>query len=157
MKSQIDSDTIMVYTSYPNYPYGTVDDVHQIAKICRKKKTPMHIDMCLGGFIVPFLQNGKGDSMLEIPEGTTSISLDPHKYGLAAKGSSIVLYSDERIQREQFFTTDKWPGGLYATPTISGSRSGAPIASTWISIMKIGVNGFTQNAKNVQSGNLKNK
>ena len=27
MKSKIDSNTICVYTSYPNYPYGTVDPI----------------------------------------------------------------------------------------------------------------------------------
>ena len=56
MKSLIDSNTICVYTSCPNYPYGTVDNIEEIAKYCHKKKVPVHIDMCLGGFLVPFLQ-----------------------------------------------------------------------------------------------------
>lgn len=56
MKSLIDSNTICVYTSFPNYPYGTVDDIAEIAKYCNKKKVPVHVDMCLGGFVVPFLQ-----------------------------------------------------------------------------------------------------
>ena len=90
--------------------------------------------------------------MLKIPSGVTSISLDPHKYGLSAKGASIILYSHPKIQREQFFITGHWPGGLYGTPTFSGSRSGAPIASTWVSMMKTGVNGYTKNAENVQKG-----
>lgn len=57
MKRQMDSNTICVYTSYPNYPYGTVDDIETITQICRKKNVPIHLDMCLGGFIVPFLSN----------------------------------------------------------------------------------------------------
>jgi sphinganine-1-phosphate aldolase len=60
MKSKIDSNTICVYTSYPNYPYGTVDPIEQIAKICLKKGIPVHVDMCLGGFVVPFLKKENG-------------------------------------------------------------------------------------------------
>ena len=56
MKSKIDSNTICVYTSYPNYPYGTVDPIDEIATYCKKKNVPIHIDMCLGGFLVPFLK-----------------------------------------------------------------------------------------------------
>lgn len=57
MKSCIDSNTICVYTSYPNYPYGTVDPIDKIAQYCMKRNLPVHVDMCLGGFIVPFLKN----------------------------------------------------------------------------------------------------
>ena len=55
-KRQIDSNTIGVYTSCPNYPYGTVDPIENIASICSKKNIPVHIDMCLGGYLVPFLK-----------------------------------------------------------------------------------------------------
>lgn len=60
MKRNIDDNTIAVYTSYPNYPYGTVDPIHNIAKICKNKNVPVHLDMCLGGFLVPFLKNKEG-------------------------------------------------------------------------------------------------
>lgn len=56
IKKQIDSNTICVYTSFPNYPYGTVDPINDIALICKKKNVPVHVDMCLGGFLVPFLK-----------------------------------------------------------------------------------------------------
>jgi sphinganine-1-phosphate aldolase len=57
MKKNIDSNTICVYTSYPNYPYGNVDPIHVIGPICKKKNIPVHVDMCLGGFLVPFLDS----------------------------------------------------------------------------------------------------
>ena len=105
MKSKIDSNTICVYTSYPNYPYGTVDDVETISKICKKRGVPVHMDMCLGGFIVPFLTKDNGEPMLEIPDGITSISLDAHKYGLSAKGASTLLFSSEKYRKHQLFVT----------------------------------------------------
>ena len=57
MKKNIDSNTICVYTSYPNYPYGNIDPIHVIGPICKKKNIPVHVDMCLGGFLVPFLDS----------------------------------------------------------------------------------------------------
>jgi sphinganine-1-phosphate aldolase len=72
----------------------------------------------------------------------TSISADPHKYGLAGKGVSILLFSSERYRKHQFFVTTYWPGGLYGTPGIAGSRSGVFIASAWISMMKLGTKGY---------------
>lgn len=76
--------------------------------------------------------------------------MDPHKYGLSAKGASVLLYSSEKYRKEQYFGTTYWPGGLYGTYGIAGSRSGVNIASAWISMMKMGVNGYTENAKLVQ-------
>lgn len=73
-----------------------------------------------------------------MPEGVTSVSLDPHKYGLAAKGASISLFSDEKYRNSHMFATTFWPGGLYATSGLAGSRSGTPISASWISMMRLG-------------------
>ena len=88
IKPLIDENTICVYTSYPNYPYGTSDDIRAIGAYCGKRGVPVHADMCLGGFICP-LQEEKW----RVPKGVTSISVDPHKYGLSAKGVSVLLFS----------------------------------------------------------------
>ena len=52
--------------------------------------------MCLGGFVAPFIEEN-----WKLPEGATSISADPHKYGLSAKGISILLYSSEKYRKNQ--------------------------------------------------------
>ena len=88
MKSAIDENTICVYASYPNYPYGTADQIEVIGPYCNKRKVPVHLDMCLGGFVTPFLEKD-----WKVSEGVTSISADPHKYGLSAKGVSVLLFS----------------------------------------------------------------
>lgn len=153
MKSKIDNDTIGVYTSFPNYPYGTIDPIHKIAKYCEPRGIPIHIDMCLGGFLVPFLNDPvTNQPLLNIPKGVTTISVDAHKYGLAGKGSSVLLYSSAEIRKHQFFVTSCWPGGLYGTVGISGSRSGVGIASAWISMMKMGLSGYKKSAESVQKG-----
>ena len=137
MKNAIDSQTICVYTSYPNYPFGTVDPIDVIGPYCQRKGVAVHADMCLGGYVAPFLEKN-----WKLPDGITSVSADSHKYGLAAKGVSVLLYSDYKYLNHQFFVTIFWPGGLYGTPGFSGSRSGVFIASAWISMMKLGRKGY---------------
>lgn len=147
MKSAIDDQTICVYTSYPNYPYGTCDPIDIIGPYCLKRDIPVHVDMCLGGFVCPFLQEN-----WKLPPGITSVSADPHKYGLAGKGVSVLLFSSEKYRKHQFFVTSFWPGGLYGTPGVAGSRTGVYIASAWISMMKLGYKGFQENARLVRDG-----
>jgi sphinganine-1-phosphate aldolase len=56
--------------------------------------------MCLGGFLVPFLKKYQNEKQqFKMPDGVTSISLDPHKYGLSAKGASVCLFSDDLYRR----------------------------------------------------------
>ncbi len=80
--------------------------------------------------------------------------MDVHKFGLAGKGASVLLYSSAKLRAEQFFTTSCWPGGIYGTVGLAGSRSGVAIASAWISMMKMGMEGFRKSALSVQSGKI---
>lgn len=101
--------------------------------------------MCLGGFVSPFIEED-----WSIPKGVTTISADPHKYGLAAKGISVLLYSSDKYRKHQYFSTKYWPGGLYITHGLSGSRSGLYVASAWISMMKLGAKGYRDNARQLR-------
>lgn len=87
--------------------------------------------------------------MFTVPKGVSSISMDCHKYGLAAKGCSVLLFSHEKYRKGHFFVTTEWPGGYYGTIGITGSRSGSPSASAWISMMKMGIKGYIKNANSV--------
>jgi sphinganine-1-phosphate aldolase len=46
------------------------------------------------------------------------------QYGFAPKGSSVVLYSDPKFRHHQFCVSTDWPGGVYGSPTVNGSRAG---------------------------------
>jgi glutamate/tyrosine decarboxylase-like PLP-dependent enzyme len=81
--------------------------------------------------------------------GVTSISADTHKYGYAAKGTSVVLYRGEELRHYQFYTSTEWPGGLYFSPTLAGSRPGALSAACWASMLTMGADGYTQAAKKI--------
>ena len=76
-----------------------------------------------GGFLIPFM-NDAGFPLepfdFRVP-GVTSISADTHKYGFAPKGSSVILYSEPIYRHYQWFSFVDWPGGIYATTTISNN------------------------------------
>jgi len=84
-------------------------------------------------------------------DGVTSISCDHHKYGLAPKGVSICMFSSMELRHSVYFGVSNWPGGLYCTPTLAGSRSACPIAGAWIALMYTGRQKYVENAKKIQN------
>lgn len=79
--------------------------------------------------------------------GVTSISADLHKYGYAAKGVSAILYRNETYRKHQYFAYSDWPGGLFVSPTATGTRPGGAIASAWAVMNFIGMEGYIHLAK----------
>ena len=78
--------------------------------------------------------------------GVTTISVDPHKYGLAPKGVSIILFRERSLMLGSIFSFTEWPGGIYTTPTHAGSRGNAAIAGAWIALQATGVAGYEDKA-----------
>jgi len=148
IKAAISKDTVCVIGSYPNYPYGTCDPIEQLAEIARKKKVGFHTDCCLGGFVAPFAEKfGAQSEVFDFRvRGVTSISVDPHKYGLTPKGVSVVLFRDRKLRAGSFFSCTTWPGGIYSTPTHAGSRGHAPVAGAWVALQYTGYNGYMDKA-----------
>jgi sphinganine-1-phosphate aldolase len=75
------------------------------------------------------------------------MSADIHKYGLGIKGASVVLYRDEALRRYQIFAYAEWPGGLFGSPSMAGSRPGGIIAASWAILQAMGVDGYTEMAR----------
>jgi sphinganine-1-phosphate aldolase len=145
LKSYINNNTILLACSAPSYAHGLIDDIESFSKIALKYNIPLHVDACLGGFLLPFAENKvKYDFELE---GVTSISADTHKYGYTPKGSSILLYRNSELYKNQIFVQSQWNGGIYATPTIPGSRSGNNIVFTWAFLNYYGINGYKEKTK----------
>lgn len=145
----IDRNTVAVFCSAPQYVTGMVDPIPEVAAIAEKRGLPMHVDACFGGFILPWLER-LGVSMPEwdfrVP-GVTSISADLHKYGYAPKGASVLMWRDMSFMRHQFFAATSWPGGVYISPGIPGTRPGGPIAGAWASLMAMGEQGYLAKAE----------
>lgn len=151
MKKAINKNTIMIVGSAPNFPYGTMDDIEAIAEIGKSYNIPVHVDACLGGFVLALAKKAGYNVpkfSFELP-GVTSISVDPHKYGFAPKGSSVILYSNRVLRHYQFCVTTDWPGGVYGTPTVGGSRAGGIIAATWATMLHFGLDGYVNATREI--------
>jgi glutamate/tyrosine decarboxylase-like PLP-dependent enzyme len=137
-------NTAVVVGSAPSFPHGTLDPILELSELARRHGAGFHTDACLGGFLLPWAQKlGRRvpDFDFTLP-GVTSMSCDTHKYGFAAKGTSVVLYRSEALRHHQFYAATDWPGGLYFSPTLAGSRPGALIAAAWAALVTTGQAGY---------------
>ena len=144
LKRMINQNTVMILGSAPEYPHGTIDPIAEMGALALARKIPMHVDACVGGFILPFMEM----SGATFPEwdfrvpGVTSISADLHKYGYAAKGASTILYRNLELLKSQMFVYQDWPGGVFASPALLGTRPGGAYAAAWAVLQKIGIDGY---------------
>jgi sphinganine-1-phosphate aldolase len=141
LKKIINKNTILIVGSTPSYNLGLIDQCNELNYIALKHKIPLHLDACIGSFLINFTEY-KYDFSLE---GVTSISADFHKYGQSPKGASSILYKNKELMKYQYFIDEKWSGGIYASATFSGSRCGNIVALTWATLMYFGINGYKSN------------
>jgi len=144
VEAAINENTAAIVGSAGNYPYGLIDPLDRLSDIALKYNIGFHVDGCLGGFILPWIEKlGYAIPAFDFRlPGVTSMSADTHKYGFALKGTSVVLYRSSQLRRHQYFNVPDWPGGLYASPTAAGSRSGGLTAATWASMVYLGEAGY---------------
>lgn len=151
MKRAINKNTCMLVGSSPQFPHGVIDPIEGIAKLGQKYGIPVHVDACLGGFLIPFMADAGFKIKpfdFRVP-GVTSISADTHKYGYAPKGTSILMYSEKKWLHHQYFVMPDWQGGIYATPMFSGSRSGAVVSTCWAAMLYHGHSGYVEQTKKI--------
>jgi glutamate/tyrosine decarboxylase-like PLP-dependent enzyme len=151
MGDAITPNTIMMVGSAPSYPHGVVDPIEELAATAQERGLLFHTDSCVGGFMLPFIRK----LGYEVPRfdfsvpGVTSMSADLHKFGYAAKPASVVLYRTPELRRQQMFVAINWPGGIYPSPTMTGSRAGGPIAAAWALMNYLGEEGYLDLARTV--------
>jgi glutamate/tyrosine decarboxylase-like PLP-dependent enzyme len=144
LKRMINRNTVMIIGSAPEYPHGSIDPIAAMGEIAQKHKIPLHVDACVGGFILPFMEmNGEELPLWDyrVP-GVTSISADIHKYGYAAKGASTITYRNLDYLRYQMFVYQDWPGGVFASSALLGTRPGGAYAAAWGVLQYFGKAGY---------------
>jgi glutamate/tyrosine decarboxylase-like PLP-dependent enzyme len=147
----IDADTVAIIGSACNYGYGTIDPISELSDVALRHGVGLHVDSCLGGFILPFGQELGYDIPVfdyRLP-GVTSMSADTHKYGYAFKGTSVLTFRDKALRDAQYFFLTDWSGGKYCSPGMEGSRSGGLLAATWAAMVQFGRTGYRHYAKEI--------
>jgi sphinganine-1-phosphate aldolase len=157
MARAVNRKTAVVVGSAPGFPHGVIDPISELSDMARERGIGFHTDGCLGGFLLPWAER----LGYEIPAfdfrlpGVTSISADTHKYGYAAKGTSVVLYRGRSLRHYQYFVVTDWPGGLYFSPTMAGSRPGALLATAWAAMLAMGESGYIEATKDILEAGAK--
>ena len=149
VREHINANTVALVGSAGNYPYGTIDPIEQLSDLAVEHGIGLHVDGCLGGFILPWGQELGYDIPLfdfRLP-GVTTISADTHKYGYGLKGTSVLSFRNKNLRSYAYFMNTEWSGGKYLSPGLAGSRSGGLIAATWASMVSLGREGYLRYAK----------
>src|SRR5450756_1314596 len=151
IRDHVTKNTVALVGSAANYAHGLIDPIEGLSNLALEHDIGLHVDGCLGGFILPW-----GERLgYDIPRfdfrvpGVTSISADTHKYGYALKGTSVLLYRNSDLRKYQYFTFPAWPGGIYFSPGLSGSRSGGVVAATWAAMVSLGEKGYLDSAEKI--------
>ena len=150
MAQVINSNTILLIGSSPPYVYGEVDPISEFAVLAEENDLWLHVDACLGGFILPFARKlgySIPDFDFQVP-AVTSMSIDLHKYGYAAKGVSALVFRDKGLGDHRGFAVESL-AGMYATPNIVGSRSGGAPASAWAVMQYLGEEGYLRSVERI--------
>jgi sphinganine-1-phosphate aldolase len=149
MAAAMDDNTIAIVGSAGDYAHGLIDPIPELGVLAQERGIGLHVDGCLGGFLLPWAE----ELGYDVPpwdfrvDGVTSISADTHKYGYALKGTSTLVYRDAPLRARQWYSVTDWPGGLYLSPGLAGSRSGGLIASTWAAMISTGRQGYLDKAR----------
>ncbi len=80
-------------------------------------------------------------------DGVTSISVDLHKFGYAAKGASVIVHRTKDLRSYQTFFTDNWTGGAYGSSAVLGTKSVGPWAAAWAVMQYLGEDGYLRLTK----------
>ncbi len=147
----VDDDTVALIGSATNYGYGTIDPIEELGALALRHDIGLHVDGCLGGFILPFAR----ELGYDVPPfdlavaGVTTMSADTHKYGYALKGTSVLAFNDQALRNAQYFYEPDWSGGKYCSPGMDGSRSGGLLAATWAAMVSLGRDGYRRYAAEI--------
>lgn len=150
VKKAITTKTIAIIGIAGTTSLGTIDPIEELSDIATENNLYLHVDAAFGGMVIPFLEK----LGYKIPrfdfrnKGVTSITIDPHKMGLAPIPTGGILFKNRTYILENCFEIPYLAGGNYAHPIILGTRPGATILATWATLKHLGIKGYTKIVKN---------
>ncbi len=138
VEKRITKNTIAIVGTAGTTELGLVDPIAELSEIALRHSVWLHVDAAFGGLVIPFLEaRWNFDFGLR---GVMSITVDPHKMGMAAAPTGGILFRNEKaldyLKTETPYLTDN------AQYTFIGTRPGASAASTWAVFKNLGFEGF---------------
>ena len=140
----ITENTIAVFSTAGTTFLGQIDPINEIARISQEHGIHHHVDAAFGGFVIPFLKDlniGDYPFDFEVP-GVTSVSIDPHKMGLAPIPSGCIIYREKELLQAITRTIPYLRGESSTQSTLLGTRPAASILATWAIMKTLGKAGY---------------
>ncbi|WP_417518674.1 pyridoxal phosphate-dependent decarboxylase family protein [Minwuia sp.] len=153
MAAAADRQTMMMIASAPCFPFGVIDPVAAISEVAVGLDIWLHVDACVGGYLIPFAKEAGEDLPafdFEVP-GVRSISADLHKYGFCPKPASTLFFRDAGDMARGAFDLDVWANGRFVTQTIAGTRPGGAVAGAWAVLNHLGRQGYRDIARDLMA------
>ena len=139
VENKITENTIAVVGTAGTAELGVIDPIDKLSDIARKHSVWLHIDAAFGGLIIPFMSQPRKPFDFSLA-GVKSITVDPHKMGMAAIPTGGILFKDKTpldfINTQTPYLTEK------TQYTFVGTRTGASAASAWAVFKLLGIEGF---------------
>ncbi|WP_456327347.1 tyrosine decarboxylase MfnA [Archaeoglobus sp.] len=134
----IDDNTVGIVGIAGTTALGQIDPIEELSELALERDVFLHVDSAFGGFVIPFLDlNVKFDFELE---GVSSMTVDPHKMGLATIPAGCILFRDERflkalaVKTPYLITEEQY--------SLTGTRPATGVASTYAVMKHLGFEGF---------------
>ncbi|MEU6474809.1 tyrosine decarboxylase MfnA [Streptomyces massasporeus] len=137
----IGEHTVAVVATAGSSEFGVVDAVDEIGPVAGRE-VHLHVDAATGGFIIPFARE-LGHDLPQFDftvDGVDSITIDPHKYGLANVPAGAILFRG--AQDAGRFAVDSFFIDTPVHNTLLGTRPGAAAVSTYAVLEHLGRDGF---------------
>ncbi len=135
----ISRNTVAIVGTAGTAELGVIDPIDKLSDIALKQNVCLHVDAAFGGLVIPFLVQSKPDFDFKL-DGVKSVTVDPHKMGLAAIPAGGILFKNAQmldyVKTETPYLTDKFQY------TFVGTRTGAAAASCWAVFKALGFEGF---------------
>lgn len=143
----ISDNTVAIVGVAGTTELGKIDPIRELSRICLEKDIYLHVDAAFGGYSIPFLK----DVGYDLPEfdfslpGVSSITIDPHKMGLAPIPTGGILFRERRYLEVMAIETPYLTEDLQST--VVGTRTGAATAATWALLKHMGREGYQEVSK----------
>jgi tyrosine decarboxylase/aspartate 1-decarboxylase len=144
VEKAVNSNTIAIVGVAGTTGLGVVDPISELSEIAVKKDLYLHVDAAFGGFVLPFLKKlgfSVPDFDFSLPS-VCSITIDPHKMGLAPIPAGGILFRNERLRKTVAWNVSYLAGGESEQATIVGTRSGASVIAVWALLKHFGKEGY---------------
>ena len=139
VKNCVTDNTVAIVGTAGTAELGVVDPIEELSKTAFERNVWLHVDAAFGGLVLPFLNNSKYSFDFSL-EAVKSITVDPHKMGMAAIPAGGIIFRDANsldfIKTETPYLTDRFQY------TFVGTRTGASAASAWAVFKHLGMSGF---------------